>query len=164
MRFPRSARLTAALAVVILGLVAGAPCAPVTAASALRSCPTGARAQITDAFFTVFSRSDPTATDVSTRLARVAGGDEPGLRSILATWLQQPDGKQSTVTVDQVRCTRANRATADLELVLAGTPFHNVLPVGKAVRQDGVWKVAKATFCARMILENPALATTGACS
>ena len=163
MRLPRSARLTAALAVVTLGLVAGAPCAPATAASAL-ACPKGARGQITEAFFTVFSRSDPTATDVDARAARVADGDDPGLRSILATWLQGPGGKQSTVTVDQVRCSGSNRATAALELVLAGTPFHDVLPLGKAVRQDGVWKVATPTFCARMILEDPAVATTRPCA
>ena len=68
------------------------------------------------------------------------------------------------MTVDHVRCTRANRAAVKLDLVLAGNPFHEVLPIGKAVRQDGVWKVAKSTFCARLILENPTLATAGACS
>ena len=164
MRITRSARLTAAVAVVTFGLVAGAPCAPATAASSLTSCPKGARAQITEAFFTVFSRNDPTADDVDARAARVADGESPALRSILATWLRDPGGKQSTITVDQIRCTRSNRATAELELVLAGNPFHDVLPLGRAVRQDGTWKVARSTFCARMILENPALATSGACS
>jgi hypothetical protein len=162
-RLRRSTRLTAVLAVVTLGLVAGAPCAPATATSLL-ACPKGARSQITDAFFTVFSRNDPAATDTNVRAALVADGNDPGLKSILQTWLQEPAGKQSTVTVDQVRCTGSNRAKVDLELVLAGNPFHDVLPVGRAVRQSGVWKVAKSTFCARVILENPSLATTGACS
>jgi hypothetical protein len=51
-----------------------------------------------------------------------------------------------------------------VELVLAATPLREVLPKGTAVRQQGVWKVSKSTFCARMILENPDLATSGACS
>jgi hypothetical protein len=144
--------------------VAGALCVPATAASARTSCPKGARSQITEAFFTVFSRSDPTPSDVDARAARVADGEEPALRSILASWLQDPIGKQSTVTVDQVRCSKSDRATAQLELVLAGNPFHDVLPLGRAVRQDGVWKVAKSTFCARMILENPTFASRGACA
>jgi len=160
----RSARLTTALAVVALGLVAGAPCAPATAASAIKSCPSGAKAQITDAFFTVFSRSDPTPTDADARAARIADGSDPALRSVLQSWLLDPTGRESTATVDRVRCTRADRAVVKVDLVLAGNPFHDVLPLGRAVRQDGVWKVAKSTFCARMILENPALATTGACS
>ena len=164
MRLIRSARLTAALAVVTLGLVAGALCAPATAASGVKSCPPGATGQITDAFFTVFSRSDPTATDADARAARIADGANPALRSVLQAWLLDPTGRESTATVDRVRCTRANRAVVKLDLVLAGNPFHDVLPLGKAVRQDGVWKVAKSTFCARMILENPSLATTGACS
>lgn len=163
MRFLRSARLTAALAVT-LGLVAGALSAPATAASGAGECPKGARSQITDAFFTVFSRSDPASSDPATRAARLADGDDPSLRSLLDTWLRDPAGRQSTVTVDHVRCTRANRAAVKLDLVLAGNPFHEALPIGKAVRQDGVWKVAKSTFCARLILENPTLATAGACS
>jgi hypothetical protein len=32
------------------------------------------------------------------------------------------------------------------------------------VLRDGTWKVATATFCTRMILEDPALATTGVCA
>jgi hypothetical protein len=163
-RLHRSTRLTAVLAVVTLGLVAGAPCAPATAASAVKSCPSGATGQITEAFFTVFSRSDPTAADADARAARLADGGDPALRSVLQAWLLDPAGRESTATVGRVRCTRADRAVVKLDLVLAGTPFHDVLPLGKAVRQDGVWKVAKSTFCARMILENPALATTGACS
>ena len=112
----------------------------------------------------MFSRSDPTATDTDARAARLADGGDPALRSLLQAWLLDPTGRESTATVARVRCTRADRAVVKLDLVLAGNPFHDVLPLGKAVHQDGVWKVAKSTFCARMILENPALATSGACS
>ena len=139
------------------------PPAPATAASPTK-CPRGARSQITDAFFTVFSRNDPTATDVDVRAARLAGSADPGLRAILESWLHDPAGKNSTNTVKHIRCTRADRAVMDVELVLASTPLPEVLPKGTAVRQQGVWKVSKSTFCARMILENPTLATRGACA
>jgi hypothetical protein len=163
-RFLRSARLTAALAAVTIGLVAGAPCAPATAASALKSCPSGARSEISDAFFTVFSRNDPSATDVDGRAARLAGSNDPGLRAILESWLLDPAGRNATDTVSRIRCTRPDRAVMNVELVLASIPLPEVLPKGTAVRQQGVWKVSKATFCARMILENPTLATRGACA
>jgi hypothetical protein len=39
-----------------------------------------------------------------------------------------------------------------------------LLPRGKAVLQNGVWKVARSTFCARVIVENPDLASRGACA
>jgi hypothetical protein len=163
-RFRRSARLTAALAVVAAGLVAGAPSAPATAASAPRSCPPGTKSQITDAFFTVFSRNDPNGANVDTRAARLAGSDDPGLRTILETWLADPTGRNSTDTVSHIRCIRADRAVMDVDLVLAAITLPEVLPKGTAVRQQGVWKVSTSTFCARMILENPALATRGACA
>jgi hypothetical protein len=163
-RFLRSARLTAALAAVTIGLVAGAPCAPATAASALEPCPRGAKAEISGAFFTVFSRNDSTATAVDARAARLAGSDDPGLRAILQSWLRDSAGRNSTDTVSHIRCTRADRAVMNVELVLASIPLPEVLPKGTAVRQQGVWKVSRSTFCARMILENPALASRGACA
>jgi hypothetical protein len=112
----------------------------------------------------VFSRNDPTATDADARAARLAGSDDPGVRAILESWLLDPTGRNATDTVSHIRCTRADRAVMNVELVLASIPLPEVLPKGTAVRQQGVWKVSKATFCARMILENPTLATRGACS
>jgi hypothetical protein len=148
----------------MIGLVAGAPRAPATAASAATPCPKGAKSQITDAFFTVFSRNDPAATDVDARVARLAGSADPGMRSILESWLESPTGRNTTNTVKHIRCTRSNRAVMDVELVLGATPLPEVLPKGVAVREQGVWKVTRATFCARMILENPTLASRGACA
>ena len=162
MRLRRPARLTAALAVVLIGVVAGAPSAPATAASRAGSCPAGARGQITAAYNAVFDRG--ALTPAPDRAARLADSSDPGLRSILDTWLLDTRGGNTTATINHIRCTRANRAAVDFDLILAGTPLPGVLPLGQAVRQQGVWKVAKSTFCARVILENPSLATTGACS
>ena len=53
---------------------------------------------------------------------------------------------------------------AELGVVLAGEDLPEVLPPGRARRQDGVWKVANSTFCARMVLEDPALADRGVCA
>ena len=158
----RPARLTAALAVVAVGLVAGAPSAPATVASRSGSCPAGARGQITAAYSAVFDRGAATAADA--RAARIADSTDPGLRSILDAWLRDTRGGNATATVNHIRCTRADRAKVDYDLILAGNPLPGVLPVGRAVRQEGVWKVAKSTFCARVILENPSLATRGACA
>jgi hypothetical protein len=161
-RFLRPARLTAALAVVALGLVAGAPRAPATVASRPGSCPARARAEITAAYNVLFDRSATTSTDE--RASRLADSSDPQLRSILNAWAVDKRGGNATATVNHIRCTSAKRAIVDYDLILAGNPLPGVLPLGGAVSQQGVWKVTKRTFCARMILENPGLATTGACA
>ncbi len=38
------------------------------------------------------------------------------------------------------------------------------MPWARPFVEAGVWKVAKSTFCARMIIENPSLASRGACA
>jgi len=142
--------------------VAGAPSAPATVASRSGSCPAGARDQITAAYSTVFDRGEATSADA--RAARLAESADPGLRSILDGWLLDTRGGNATTTVNHIRCTGARQATVAYDLILAGNKMPGVLPRGRAVLQQGVWKVAKSTFCARMILENPSLATTGACA
>jgi hypothetical protein len=142
--------------------VAGAPSAPATVASRSGSCPAGARDQITAAWNTVFDRGVTTSADE--RAVRLADSTDPRLRAILDAWLLDTRGGNATATVDRIRCTRANRAIVDYDLILAGNPLPGVLPLGRAVRQQGVWKVAKSTFCARVILEDPSLASVGACA
>jgi hypothetical protein len=110
----------------------------------------------------VFDRG--VTTSANERAVRIADSTDPRLRAILDAWLLDTRGGNATATVDHIRCTRANRAVVDYDLILAGNPLPGVLPVGRAVRQQGIWKVAKSTFCARVILESPSLATTGACA
>jgi hypothetical protein len=158
------ARLIGRLAAVVI--VAGALGAPATVASSAVArparCPTGAKGAVIDAYMTVFSRIQVTTADE--RAARLAGGDDPTLRALLDDWLADPAGANSTVTVEKVRCLGRARAIVDADLVLAGTRLADVLPPGRARREDGVWKVARATFCARVILEDPARARSGPCA
>jgi hypothetical protein len=151
--------MTVVCSAVAIVFVAGAPSAPATVASQAARCPSGARSAITNAYFSVFSRSQPTPTD--TRVAALADGDDPALRSALAEWLADPTDNSSTVTVRHIRCPSRTRATMDLELQLASTPLPKVLPRGIAVREDGVWKVARSTFCTRLATSNPDFAAPG---
>ncbi len=149
-------------------IVAGALVTPATVASAAGSgtgasrCRAGAEDGVIVAYASVFSRATQLTNDA--RAASLDRGDEPAVRALLDTWLASPTGTSSTVTVADVRCTSRSRAVVDADLNLAGTPLPEVLPAGRAVLRDGTWKVATATFCTRMILEDPALATSGVCA
>jgi hypothetical protein len=150
--------------VAVLVIVAGALGAPATVASAASAasggrCPRGTLGAVVTAYANAFSRATPLSADE--RAAAIAGGGTPTLRAILDDWLASPVGAGSTLTAERVHCRSRNRATVDTQLVLAGVPLPEVLPEGRAVRVDGTWKVATATFCRRMVLEDPSLA--GAC-
>ena len=156
-------RRAVARAGALLVIVAGASVAPATVATALgKRCPAGAEDAVIAAYANVFSRATQLSTDE--RAASLAGSDRPAVRALLDAWLASPIGASTTVTVNDVRCRSANRAEVDADLVLAGTALAEVLPPGRAVRRDGAWKVATATFCTRMILEDPALADAGVCA
>lgn len=164
-RAPRLTTLTAAAAFAIV-LVAGASPAPATAASGARPgygrCPPATRDDVTAAWLAVFARNQP--TPAGDRAARLAGADDPALRAVLDDWLADPAGASSSVTVTRVRCRGRNRALVDGDLVLAGVTLAKVLAPGQAVREQGTWKVARSTFCSRVILEDPGRATSGACA
>ncbi|MFM8304375.1 MAG: hypothetical protein ACKOA9_08785, partial [Actinomycetota bacterium] len=155
-------------AVTVSVIVAGALVVPATVATgaapvtAATTCRAGARNGVITAYANVFSRTTQLTAD--DRAASLDRGDDPAVRALLDGWLASPTGASSTVTVTTVRCTGRNRAAVDAELVLAGTPLPRVLPEGGAVRRGGTWKVATATFCTRMILEDPDLASGGACA
>jgi hypothetical protein len=95
------------------------------------------------------------------RLAALADGNDPALRATLTEWLADPTDNSSTVTVTHIRCPTRTRAALRTELQLSATPLAEVLPRGRAVLQDGVWKVARSTFCARLTLSNPDFASPG---
>jgi len=144
-------------------IVAGAFMAPATVASAAgKRCPAGTEDAVIAAYADVFSRATPLPADQ--RAASLDGADRPAVRALLDTWLASPIGASTTVTVNDVRCRSASRAGVDADLVLAGVPLPEVMPTGRAVRENGTWKVATSTFCTRMILEDPALADAGVCA
>jgi hypothetical protein len=60
----------------------------------------------------------------------------------------------STATVSAVALTSPARATVHYQVLLLGTPLLKN-QVGTAVYEDGVWKVAIASFCALAYLEFP---------
>lgn len=161
------ARHAIILLALIHGLAAGALVAPAAAASASVSaaengCPRGAANEITNAFTTLFSRNQPAT--IEQRVAVLAGGERVGLRAVLDAWLADPSESQSSVNVTGIRCQTPTRAVLDADLLLATTELTEVLPPGRAVRQDGVWKVARSTFCARVTTSDPRFAAEGACA
>ena len=148
--------------------VAGA-FAPATAASAAsRSrCAIGTDAAIAESYSIVFSttpgQTDP-ATSTPERAARLQGGDDPALQALIAQWLAAQAGPGGTLTAAGAICVGRTRAVAHTALQLGGTPMPKVLTRGSAVLDGGVWKVSRATFCERMRIENPALASAGPCA
>ena len=60
----------------------------------------------------------------------------------------------STATVSAVAITSSSQATVHYEVLLLGTPLLKN-QVGTAVYQDGIWKVAIASFCGLAYLEYP---------
>ena len=60
----------------------------------------------------------------------------------------------STATISSVTITSPAQATVHWELLLLGTPLLKN-QVGTAVYEDGVWKVAIASFCGLAYLEFP---------
>jgi hypothetical protein len=144
-------------------IVAGALVAPATVASAAGSrCPKGAEAAVTTAYGNVFSRATQLTGDE--RAASLSRGDDPAVRAVLDTWLASPERSTSTITVNGIECRGRSRAVVDADLNLAGVPLPDVLASAKAVREDATWKVATSTFCFRMVLEDPSLATAGPCA
>ena len=58
------------------------------------------------------------------------------------------------ITVSSVAVTSPSQATVHYEVLLLGTPLLKN-QVGTAIYQDGVWKVAIASFCGLAYLEYP---------
>jgi len=60
----------------------------------------------------------------------------------------------STATVSLVSITSPSQATVHYEVLLLGTPLLKN-QVGTAIYQDGIWKVAIASFCGLAYLQYP---------
>jgi hypothetical protein len=136
---------------------------PIAAAPRTRkACPEGAKPAIIDAYSKVFSRAFTLGADE--RAARLVHGEDPAIRQLLDACLADPANANTNLAVRRVKCAGARRAVVETTLELAGEDLPEVLPRGRAVLDGGVWKVARSTFCARLILSDPATASHGACA
>jgi hypothetical protein len=156
----RAAGLTIAVLVLLntFGHVTPVAAAPRTG----KACPEGAKPAIIDAYSKVFSRAFTLGADE--RAARLVHGEDPAIRQLLDAWLADPANANTNLAVRRVKCAGARRAVVETALELAGEDLPEVLPRGRAVLDGGVWKVARSTFCARLILSDPATASHGACA
>jgi hypothetical protein len=60
----------------------------------------------------------------------------------------------STATISSVTMTSPSQATVHYDVLLLGTPLLKN-QVGSAIYQDGIWKVAIASFCGLAYLQYP---------
>src|SRR5690348_2189829 len=114
---------------------ATAPAEPVSGAAAV--------ATITANWKTVFNGKAP----IPRRLALVQDGSQ--VAAFVEAQAKTSFGQAatgSTATVSVVSITSPSQATVHYEVLLLGTPLLKN-QVGTAIYQDGIWKVAIASFC-----------------
>ena len=130
------------------------PSASPTASASTAAEPTGgpgALAAITANWKTVFNGKAP----IPRRLALVQDGAQ--VAAFVEAQAKTSFGAAatgSTATVSAVTITSPSQATVHYEVLLLGTPLLKN-QVGTAVYQNGVWKVAIASFCQLAYLEYP---------
>jgi hypothetical protein len=108
-------------------------------------------AAITANWKTVFNGKAP----IPRRLALVQNGEQ--VAAFVEAQAKTSFGQAatgSTATVSSVAITSPSQATVHYEVLLLGTPLLKN-QVGTAIYQDGVWKVAIASFCGLAYLEYP---------
>jgi hypothetical protein len=130
------------------------PASPPATASASTAEPTSgpaAVAAITANWKTVFNGKAP----IPQRLALVQDGSQ--VAAFVQAQAKTSFGQAatgSTATVSAVTITSPSQATVHWDLLLLGTPLLKN-QVGTAIYQDGIWKVAIASFCGLAYLEYP---------
>ena len=129
------------------------PATPTASASTAAEPTSGAAAvaAITANWKTVFNGKAP----IPRRLALVQDGEQ--VAAFVEAQAKTSFGAAatgSTATVSSVTLTSPSQATVHYEVLLLGTPLLKN-QVGTAVYQDGVWKVAIASFCGLAYLEYP---------
>jgi hypothetical protein len=130
------------------------PASPSATASASAAEPTSgpaAVAAITANWKTVFNGKAP----IPRRLALVQDGSQ--VAAFVQAQAKTSFGQAatgSTATVSAVTITSPSQATVHWDLLLLGTPLLKN-QVGTAIYQDGIWKVAIASFCGLAYLEYP---------
>ena len=134
----------------LLGEV-GQPAATASASTAEPTSGPAAVAAITANWKTVFNGKAP----IPRRLALVQDGSQ--VAAFVQAQAKTSFGQAatgSTATVSAVTITSPSQATVHWDLLLLGTPLLKN-QVGTAVYQDGIWKVAIASFCGLAYLEYP---------
>ncbi|HEX3958515.1 MAG TPA: hypothetical protein VHZ03_18115 [Trebonia sp.] len=154
---PRQAVASVAVCLILAACGSGAshqstakPTASATAAAEPTSGP-AAVAAITANWKTVFNGKAP----IPSRSALVQDGSQ--VAAFVEAQAKTSFGAAatgSTATVSSVTITSPAQATVHWELLLLGTPLLKN-QVGTAVYEDGVWKVAIASFCGLAYLEFP---------
>ena len=146
---------TGCLIVAACGGGGGSPASPKPTASATTAAePTSgpaAVAAITANWKTVFNGK----ASIPSRLALVQDG--PQVAAFVEAQAKTSFGAAatgSTATVSSVTITSPSQATVHYEVLLLGTPLLKN-QMGTAVYEDGVWKVAIASFCGLAYLEYP---------
>jgi hypothetical protein len=130
------------------------PASPAATASASTAEPTSgpaAVAAITANWKTVFNGKAP----IPRRLALVQDGSQ--VAAFVQAQAKTSFGQAatgSTATVSAVTITSPSQATVHYQVLLLGTPLLKN-QVGTAIYQDGIWKVAIASFCGLAYLEYP---------
>jgi hypothetical protein len=130
------------------------PASPPATASASTAEPTSgpaAVAAITANWKTVFNGKAP----IPQRLALVQDGSQ--VAAFVQAQAKTSFGQAatgSTATVSAVTITSPSQATVHYQVLLLGTPLLKN-QVGTAIYQDGIWKVAIASFCGLAYLEYP---------
>ena len=126
------------------------PTSSATAAAEPVSGP-AAVAAITANWKTVFNGKAP----IPRRLALVQDGSQ--VAAFVQAQAKTSFGQAatgSTATVSAVTITSPSQATVHYQVLLLGTPLLKN-QVGTAIYQDGIWKVAIASFCGLAYLEYP---------
>ncbi|HMS75213.1 hypothetical protein [Gordonia sp. (in: high G+C Gram-positive bacteria)] len=102
--------------------------------------------EITEAYTTFFNGKAPAAD--RTKLIE----NSEGFAQVLQGMAADPQAQGTTVTVKGVTLTDDTNADVTYDLLLNGTP---ALPdqTGQAVKVDGTWRVATATFCALLSIQ-----------
>lgn len=110
-------------------------------AAAAPADPVAAEAEVRKNWETFFLTGNPPETS----LALLEDADQLGEALQIAAKLRDPNAKQSAA-VKKVTFTSETEADVTYDLSIGGTV---VLPgaQGKAVLQDGTWKVSRTTFC-----------------
>ena len=130
------------------------PASPPATASASTAEPSSgpaAVAAITANWKTVFNGKAP----IPQRLALVQDGSQ--VAAFVQAQAKTSFGQAatgSTATVSAVTITSPSQATVHYQVLLLGTPLLKN-QVGTAIYQDGIWKVAIASFCGLAYLEYP---------
>jgi hypothetical protein len=106
-------------------------------------------AAIESAYTRLFLVSTPLDTSVSLLQ------DGADFRATLDSQSKTTYAKQASVSVSKVTVTSANRASVVFSVLLNKSPILPNQP-GYAIRENGQWKVAGATFCALLTAEGSA--------